>query len=146
MHIYISEYAIIGYIMSWRMFGTKSLSESMIAYCQLDHWKYISLNFDSKYKSFPYKKMNLTISTKWWPFCVEKPAQYLKTHPLRFRYCENFVFVGHSVGNHDGYLWGLWPRPTSNSEELTSCHPKTTWGISPLVFVRNLTNGISKVL
>ena len=43
--------------MACRLFGTKPLSKPMLAYCQLDPWEHISVNFKSKHSDFHWRKL-----------------------------------------------------------------------------------------
>ena len=39
-------------IMACHLFSTKPLPEPMLAYCWFNHWKYISVKFESNYNNF----------------------------------------------------------------------------------------------
>ena len=56
--------------MARRLFGTKSLSEPMRTYCQADPLEQTQTKYQSKYKTFPFNKTNLKMSSaKYRPFC-----------------------------------------------------------------------------
>ena len=51
------------------LFSTKPLSESVFTYCQLNHWKQISVKFESNTIIFK-QEINLKMSSlKWQPIC-----------------------------------------------------------------------------
>ena len=57
-------------IMAGRLFGTKPLPEPMLAYCQLDSWEQISVNFESELYHFHSRKFIWKCRLpKWRPFC-----------------------------------------------------------------------------
>ena len=57
-------------IMACRLFGTKSLSQPMLVYCQSDPWEQISVEFQSKYQTFHSGKYIWKYRlSKWRPFC-----------------------------------------------------------------------------
>ena len=57
-------------IMACRLFGAKSLSKPMLAYCQLDLWEQISVKFKSEFYYIHSQKCiwNCRLP-KWQPFC-----------------------------------------------------------------------------
>ena len=56
-------------IMACCLFGTKPLSEPMLAFCELDPWEQTSVKFSMKFKNFHSRKTFLKmLSTKWQPF------------------------------------------------------------------------------
>ena len=57
-------------IMACRLFGAKSLSKPMLAYCQLDLWEQISVKFKSEFYYIHSQKCiwNCRLPT-WQPFC-----------------------------------------------------------------------------
>ena len=55
-------------IMVCRLFGAKPSSGPMLAYCQWEPWKLISVKFESKYDSFK-ELHSKTSSARWRPYC-----------------------------------------------------------------------------
>ena len=57
-------------IMACHLFSTKPLPEPMLAYCQLNSWKQISVKFESEFCHFHSRKCiwNCLLS-QWRPFC-----------------------------------------------------------------------------
>ena len=52
-----------------RLFGTKPLSEPILACCQLDPKEHVSMKLYLKYQKFSFIKMHLKMSVKCRPFC-----------------------------------------------------------------------------
>ena len=52
--------------MAWHQTGDKPLHETMLTYCQLDHWEQTLVKFELKYKNVSFMKM---LSEKWPSFC-----------------------------------------------------------------------------
>ena len=50
-------------VMACRLFGAKPLPEPLLAYCQLDSWKQISLEFESEFYHFNSEKVHLNLSS-----------------------------------------------------------------------------------
>ena len=57
-------------IMACRLTGAKPLSKPTLGYYQLNPWEQTSVKFQSKYKTFHWRKRiwNCRLP-KWWPFC-----------------------------------------------------------------------------
>ena len=56
--------------MACRLIGTKTLSETMMVYCSLEH---LGLSFNGismKIQDFSFTKMHLKMSEKWRQFCL----------------------------------------------------------------------------
>ena len=60
--------------------GNKPFSESMLAYCQLDHMKHISVKFESNHNNF-YCKNVLKMSAKCDHFALASMCQIIKFSP-----------------------------------------------------------------
>ena len=90
-------------VMACHLFGTKPLPEPMLAYCQLDSWKQISVKFESKFYHFHSSNYIWDhCLPKWQLFCPEGveliphvssnnllPRQYLiyiNTYMVHFKY------------------------------------------------------------
>ena len=57
-------------ILACRLFGAKSLSERVLAYCQFDPWDQTTVKFESKYKTFHSRNaFEKNCLLKWRPFC-----------------------------------------------------------------------------
>ena len=52
----IVSFDIIGSDDGLSLYGSKTLSELMLAYCYLDLWEQILVDFESKYNGFPTRK------------------------------------------------------------------------------------------
>ena len=48
-------------MMARHLFGSKPLSEPMLAYCQLNPWEHISVTFELKIQQFPWKNVDCNI-------------------------------------------------------------------------------------
>ena len=121
-------------MMAWCLFGAKPLSKSMPAYCQLDSWEQIFVEFESEFSSFSLKKMHLKLSSakmpsilsrgRWvqwisnwvhiktwrkWPMFCRQPSQML------FLFKNNLgIFINISLWGLNGWvisshtLQGMW--------------------------------------
>ena len=57
-------------VMACRLFGAKPLPEPMLAYCQLDSWEHISVEFESEFCYFHSRKCIWKCRLpNWRPFC-----------------------------------------------------------------------------
>ena len=56
--------------MACRLFGAKPLPEAMLAFCQLDSWKQISVTIESEFYHFQLRKrISKCCLPEWQPFC-----------------------------------------------------------------------------
>ena len=103
--------------MACRLFGTKPLPESMLAYCQLDSWEQISVKFEFEFYRFHSRKCiwNCRLP-RWRPFCPGRWVKIFKRsihksdgghHLMRNRYQSpptNICFKSHVYFNHTSAL------------------------------------------
>ena len=94
------------HVMACRLLGVKPLPEPMLAYCQLDSWKQISLKFEwIVILLFSFKKMHLEmLSAKVAPFCPGRDVSPISK--VYYTACFTFLYV---VRNN---LWRSVMNPT----------------------------------
>ena len=97
----------------WCLFSTKPLP--MLAYCQLDSWKQISVKFELEFCHFHSRKFIWKCCLpKWWQFI---PRQAYHPNHVKLGWCGICVVKGDWKGHRKKLPWTIISQSWYNKEE-----------------------------